>query len=683
MAYKIKAKHNIPKKSIPLNLRYNDAEANLPDIPIMLSDTEKIFTLTGWENVPGGIDVEKISIVERTYEDSENIYNINSVNIGLDGGQNTATMEAQIEYENYENDAQDVTDDKHDDIIAAYLSKQYTLAASMILSDNAKKRYDVRKSIKDTMSDIYDDAEFASEYGGDKECAIVVERCGDRVPYCSIYFRNTLLEANSQYGRILGYEKAAGMGQTINCEGRKNGAACFGPMKNWNILTYSLKVPDLTDTIIEMPELYHGDPANSSVLSICFAPDYTEASTSYRPCSGVVYVDGYKLSNERRAFYRVRIDNGNHVVSANSIKYDGKTNWYTLGNHYITTPLYSDNVLKIVIFNDEAKHGIYQDLYLQAKANKWGLPPSMFRGSAPTPPEEMETDGWPAIPADFSVIETSLYMRYIQNSDGSWDGYAFLNCGRNDVEIPVKFGFGDTSVQYTLHAGVLGKCSNVMKTSPGMVFETPISTGNWTDAIYEGDSQKIAYVIGEVVSSYDPWSGYEHVCLPPSNKSTISFDYRKNDYIVAFGDLDNSISDIDENGTKVLSGGLDTLFQNGEYTETTFPHEYKREKASGFYRIVKFTTTGRHIIGPFKASTDESGYSFNPDPSGGTVIAENKINLIADNAFNNLTSRFSKKTIQYTDGGNTYTGYIFVANDSEGPGEYIITNSNDERVSGS
>lgn len=677
MAYKIKIKHNVEGKSIPLTLKYTDESVHFPNISVNLTDTDKVVTLSGWGENEEGIDVEKISVVEKSYEDDENVYNINSVNIGLDTGPDTASEEAKEEYENYENTVPDETDSKHDEIIEAYLNKQYDLVKTLILSDNSKIKYDFRNDLRtDDYWSRLSDADFYEEFGDSKECAIIMEKVGNRIPYASIYFGSSLLEANSQYSRIMGYYKCTAQGQSINSEGRKAPIHAFGYMGTRGTLHYDIRTPDLKESdIIVKDELFSGDENNASILSICFAPDYTEASTSYKPCSGVVYVDGCKLTTGRKPYYRVKIDNGQHVVFATDIKFKGKTGWETFGNHYITTPLYSDNILKIPVFSDEADHGMYNDLYQQGKSGRWGLPSRMFRGSAPTPPEEMENEGWPAIPMNYDVIPASLYVRYIQKSDGNWDAYPFwLDCNLGNVQIPVKYG--DTQYTMTVSASDMPICRNVYHTQPGVVVEIPINTGNF---LYSSDQK--AYVIGEVRASYDVWSGQEHVSLLPSNSDSANFDYWRNDINFLLGELNPSLAtDIYKQGTRAINGELETLFENGAYSASTFASAYyPREYSSNmhYYRVVKFTKTGRHVIGPFRNTIYEEGYTLKPWYSLGN---QNKLNVIADMGFNDITSNFAQASIKYTIDGVEYTGSIYVSKNEEGPAEYILANGFDSRV---
>lgn len=54
MAYKIKIKHNVEGKSIPLTLKYTDESVHFPNISVNLTDTDKVVTLSGWgENEEG------------------------------------------------------------------------------------------------------------------------------------------------------------------------------------------------------------------------------------------------------------------------------------------------------------------------------------------------------------------------------------------------------------------------------------------------------------------------------------------------------------------------------------------------------------------------------------------------------------------------------------------------------
>lgn len=385
MAVKIKIKHNVTGKTLPLHLKYEDSNLNLPEAYVDITDREQTIELTGWTAAVDGISVDKISVSEEEVTEGDTIYKINSVNIGMESGANTASEE--VEEQMSEREPSTISEptcegsaaSNWDAIVAAHNAKNYTERTRLIKEDESKFFYDRSEDIRHTTynESHYTDASFAAKYGSIVSSALLTQKAGV-LSYGSIYFGPVLIEANSRYARIKDWEKSTLMTQTINEEGRKNGATSHGYMtKNQGTQVLTYRTPDLTSEIYEFEGLYSGVEENSSVLTICLVPSYTEASSSYRPCIGDFYVDGVKVESGK-AFVRVRIDNGNHVVYADNVNFMEKTEWSTLGNHHITTPLYSDGILKIVVFNDNEDHGIYPRLYLQAKNNKWGLPCNMF-----------------------------------------------------------------------------------------------------------------------------------------------------------------------------------------------------------------------------------------------------------------------------------------------------------------
>lgn len=356
MAYKIKIKHNATGKVLPLHLKYNDETTNFPEISVSIQDSEQEVSLDAWNVGDEGIDVEKITISETQYTSGNDVYKINSVNIGLDAGPDTASEE--VEDEMSHRDPSTITEPTCDDslasnwdaIAAAHAAKNYSERTRLIKEDPTKFFYDRSYDIRHTNYNEthYTDAEFAEQYGSLVSSGFLLTKAGV-LSYGSLYFGPVLIEANSRYGKAKDWEKSTLMTQVINEEGRKNGVTSHGYMKNnQGTQVLGIRVPDLKDTVIVKNELYSGVENNSSVLTVCCVPSYSEASTAYRPASGVVYIDDVQINSSRKPFVRVRIDNGEHVVRVEDTKYGGKTNWNTLGNHHITTPLYSDNILKIV-----------------------------------------------------------------------------------------------------------------------------------------------------------------------------------------------------------------------------------------------------------------------------------------------------------------------------------------------
>jgi len=387
MAYRINIKHNIEGVSMDLHLKY-ESNDNFPEIPITLTDQPQTIQLVGWEPGDEGLDIEKIKIREPQYEINDKIYVIESVGINIGKGAYTSDQEVIDEAMNEEVSIDTSVQSNQEAIIAefnsSYSTGNYNTAiGQLICEDESKHLYDITYSIRNTTynSTHYpNDDDFAAEYGTIMKGAFLGQRTPSgykgRITYGSIYFNSILLEANSQYARFQTWEKAIVGSQSINEEGRKNGSASYGLLRReYRLCTIDIRIPDKTDTIVNV---YDGPDENADVLSITFAPDYTESSTSFRPCKGNIYVDGVKiLSND--TFVRVRLEKGRqYVITADGISFMSMTDWQTLGNHYVTMPLYSDNILKIVVFNDNHNHGIYSDVYNQAKQNKWGLPDSLF-----------------------------------------------------------------------------------------------------------------------------------------------------------------------------------------------------------------------------------------------------------------------------------------------------------------
>lgn len=388
MAYKIKIKHDIEGKTIPLHLKYNSND-NLPEIAVNLTDTEQIISLDDWTANDNTIDVEKIIIEENQIEEGDKIYKIESV-INLDSGGNTAVENVVAEETEKEVSIDESTaaSSNQEQIISTYNTSYNTGGynlniGELVCTDETKHLYDRTYDIRHTNYNMshYNDDEFNEEYGVMMNGAFLAHKTPSgyrgRVSYTSIYYGPVLIEANSQYARYRDYEKSIISSQSINEEGQKNGSASYGLLKKeYRLCAVSIRIPDKEDDIVNV---YTGPDSDADILSISFAPDYTTASTAYSPCTGNIYVNGTKVATSKK-FVRVRLQkNTEYVISADNIKFMNSTDWNTLGNHYVSVPLYSDNILKIVVFNENKDHGIYSNLYSQARQNNWGLPSSMFR----------------------------------------------------------------------------------------------------------------------------------------------------------------------------------------------------------------------------------------------------------------------------------------------------------------
>lgn len=386
MAYRIKIKHNIEGEQIPLHLKY-ESNDNFPEIPITMTDTEQTVTLTGWNPGEDGLDVDKIKIREKQYEINDKIYEIESVGINISAGPETAGNDVIQEIVQEDVSIDENTPESHQAAIIAEYNAHYstgsynTSIGELICTDETKHLYDRTYDIRHTRSnESLSDEEFHDDYGDIAVGAFIAHKSADgykgRVSYGSIYYNTVLIEANSQYARFKDYLKNIIGAQSINEEGRKAGATSYGLLRRENrCCTVSVRIPDVSDTVVR---LYDGPDENADILSITFAPDYTEASTAYRPCTGDIYVNDTKVCSGD-AFVRVRLQKGvQYIIHADNISFMKSTDWQTLGNHYVTMPLYSDNILKIVVFNENNDHGIYPNLYQQARANNWGLPASLF-----------------------------------------------------------------------------------------------------------------------------------------------------------------------------------------------------------------------------------------------------------------------------------------------------------------
>ena len=657
MALKIKIKHNVTGKVLPLHLKYDDPNTNFPEISVNMRDSEQDVTLSNWNIGADGIDAEKIKISEVQYQDGNDVYKINSVNIGIDAGPGTASEE--VEDEMSHRDPSTITEPTCDDslasnwdaIAAAHAAKNYSERTRLIKEDPTKFLYDRSYDIRHTnySESHYTDEEFAAEYGDVVTGAILTTKAGV-LSYGSIFFGTVLIEANSRYAKVKDWEKSSFMTQTINEEGRKNGCCCHGYMRNnkgTQVLSY--RVPDLTDTIIVNNELYSGDINNSSVLTVCFVPSYSEASTAYRPASGTVFIDDVQVNSGLKPFVRVRIDNGEHVVRAGNVKYGGKTNWNTLGNHHITTPLYSDNILKIVLFNDDADHGIYPNLYLQAKNNRWGLPCSMFEnGGSDTPSGSDDPSVTP--PAGSEVANIGLKARLSSKPNGSWWVTAYLDARNSNIEYPVTF---------KLNGNVVG---NSTITNTGAQFQLSCGPTNGVveqvevvPAPYVMDGNTAYEIPDEAIEiSYDVLEDVQYttsVWRKPSNESSLNFNYAALDRIALFGALADGITVPDtENGTITLSGDIDTLYKPGTSGMTAVSNRMDLETEFFNYERQFMFGGGMMVMGPFKATVNgDEGYVIDM-PSGMRIAHQ----------YYDMTNNFVRRQVKYTHNGTQYTGIVYI-----------------------
>ncbi len=658
MALKIKIKHNVSGKVLPLHLKYEDTTKDFREIPVNIGDSEQTVDLSDWNVGEEGIDVEKVKISEVQYQDGNDVYKINSVNIGIDAGPDTASEDVEEEMSHRE--ASTITEPTCDDslvsnwdaIVAAHAAKNYTERTRLIKEDPTKFFYDRSYDIRHTSYNEthYTDETFAEKYGSLVSSGFLLSKAGV-LSYGSLYFGPVLIEANSRYGKAKDWEKSSLMTQVINEEGRKNGVTCHGYMKNnQGTQVLGIRVPDLTDAVIVNNELYSGDINNSSVLTVCFIPSYSEASTSYSPAVGTVFIDDVQVNSRLKAFVRVRIDNGEHVVRAGNVKYGGKTNWNTLGNHHIATPLYSDNILKIVLFNDDEDHGIYPNLYLQAKNNKWGLPCSMFEnGGSDTPSGSDDPSVTP--PAGSNVVNTTLMVRYIQQSDGKWEAYAFLNTNNENISYPVTFKKNGTVIGTTNASCVTA--GDVLLNYQGTV--GVVDKFDVVPDVYVMDGNN-AYEVVQVDESYDVYAGYNYGWAEPSNKGSLNFDYAKLDHSLLYGNL---ASEYNKDGNIALEGDIESAFYVGTdgtiyCFKSTVSNNLRFENTVLDYRRCLDFGWGQRIVGPFKASvTGDEQY---------TLAIPNGLRIL-DSNYQDITSRFAVKTITYNHNGSTYTGNVLVGPD--------------------
>ena len=657
MALKIKIKHNVSGKVLPLHLKYDDPNTNFPEISVNMRDSEQDVTLSNWNIGADGIDAEKIKISEVQYQDGNDVYKINSVNIGIDAGPDTASEE--VEDEMSHRDPSTITEPTCDDslvsnwdaIVAAHNAKNYTERTRLIKEDPTKFFYDRSYDIRHTSYNEthYTDAEFAEQYGSLVSSGFLLTKAGV-LSYGSLYFGPVLIEANSRYGKAKDWEKSSLMTQVINEEGRKNGVTCHGYMKNnQGTQVLDIRVPDLKDTVIVNNELYSGVESNSSVLTVCCVPSYSEASTSYSPASGVVYIDDVQVNSTRKPFVRVRIDNGEHVVRVEDTKYKGKTNWNTLGNHHITTPLYSDNILKIVLFNDDEDHGIYPNLYLQAKNNRWGLPCSMFEnGGSDTPSGNDDPSVTP--PAGAEVENIGLKVRLSSKPNGSWWVTAYLDARNSNIQYPVTF---------KLNGNVVG---NSTITNTGDQFQ--LSCGPTNGIVEQVEVVPAPYVMdgntayeipdSAIEISYDVLEDVQYttsVWRKPSNESSLNFNYAALDRIALFGALADGITVPDtENGTITLSGDIDTLYKPGTSGMTAVSNRMDLETEFFDYERQFMFGGGMMVMGPFKATVNgNEGYVI--DMPSGMRIAQQ---------YYDMTNNFVRRQVKYTHNGTQYTGIVYI-----------------------
>ena len=663
MALKIKIKHNVSGKVLPLHLKYDDPNTNFPEISVDMRDSVQDVTLSNWNVGADGIDAEKIKISEVQYQDGNDVYKINSVNIGIDAGPDTASED--VEDEMSHRDPSTITEPTCDDsltsnwdaIVAAHNAKNYTERTRLIKEDPTKFFYDRSYDIRHTSYNEthYTDAEFAEKYGSLVSSGFLLTKAGV-LSYGSLYFGPVLIEANSRYGKAKDWEKSTLMTQVINEEGRKNGVTSHGYMKNnQGTQVLGIRVPDLKDEVIVKNDLYSGVESNSSILTVCFVPSYSEASTAYRPASGVVYIDDVQINSTRLPFVRVRINNGEHVVRVEDTKYGGKTNWNTLGNHHITTPLYSDNILKIVLFNDDEDHGIYPNLYLQAKNNRWGLPCSMFEnGGSETPSGSDDPSVTP--PAGSEVVPISLRVRYIQNSDGTWAAAPMLNSNNNSLEYPVTFKRNGTVLKKLIsHNGYVGTQDLNYQGTVGVVDKFDVVPDPY---VLIGNN---AYEIAQVDESYDVYADNAMYCwAEPSNKESLNFDYSTLDGEILYGRINTPTITVpsSESTAIVLDGDIETAFytpinaSSPDCNKTTLTHNLLiEETAWGYRRCINFKGYGQKMIGPLRATLNGSEQYTMDMPASLKIL---------DSNYEDITSNLMKRKITYQHNGSSYTGYVYI-----------------------
>ena len=654
MAFKIKIKHNVSGKVLPLHLKYEDATKDFTEIPVNIGDSEQTVDLSDWNIGTEGIDAEKIKISEVQYQDGGDVYKINSVNIGIDAGPDTASEE--VEEQMSELEPSTITEPTCDDSLvsnwdAIVAANDATERTRLIKEDPTKFFYDRSYDIRHTSYNEthYTDAEFSEQYGSLVSSGFLLTKAGV-LSYGSLYFGPVLIEANSRYGKAKDWEKSSLMTQVINEEGRKNGVTCHGYMKNnQGTQVLGIRVPDLKDTVIVNDELYIGVESNSSVLTVCCVPSYSEASTSYSPASGVVYIDDVQVNSTRKPFVRVRIDNGEHVVRVEDTKYKGKTNWNTLGNHHITTPLYSDNILKIVLFNDDEDHGIYPNLYLQAKNNKWGLPCSMFEnGGSDTPSGSDDSSVTP--PAGSEVTNIGLKIRLSSKPNENWWVAAYLDASNSNIEYPVTFKLNgnvvgnstitNTGAQFQLSCGPTNGIVEQIEVVP----DPYVMDGNTAYEIPDSAIEISYDVLEDVQYTTSVWR-------KPSNESSLNFNYAALDRIALFGALADGITVPDtENGTITLSGDIDTLYKSGTSGMTAVSNRMDLETEFFDYERQFMFGGGMMVMGPFKATVNGNEGYVTDMPSGMRIVHQ----------YYDMTDNFVRREVKYTHNGTQYTGIVYI-----------------------
>lgn len=435
MSYKIKIKHNLPKldgktQYITVSLCYvdpnspnynadkSDVENSIfPVINLVLTDEYDYHFLDSWDpGENGSIDVDKIKIVNPklvpSVDDSDSepqdaddnvVIKIEQIAINIASPTQRASQEV-IDDELNKDESYDSNNTIQYEILGAlnnqypdpsdtrrppirYISNTYNEnLGKLIHHDESKHLYDVVTSINrkyankpDMRIYIFGTNILHGAFVAFKESNAHIDR---RTSYTSIYYSNTLIEANSQYARFVTYQDDSIGSQAINEEGNKNGVRCYGHLtRDYRLCDCQSKIPSKTDSIVNT--VYDGE--DSAVLYISFAPAYSEASTGYKAIIGDIYINDVKIA--RGTFVRVRLKIGQEYTvhaSAFSSNGDRSTNskLKTLGKHKVTLPLYSDNILKIVVYDETESH-FNDDLSVQARANLWGLPRDMFVGPLP------------------------------------------------------------------------------------------------------------------------------------------------------------------------------------------------------------------------------------------------------------------------------------------------------------
>lgn len=81
MAYKIRIKHDFEGKILPIHLKYNDSNYELPEISVDLTDSYQVVPLYDWEAIVSTLDASKVSVVETDVKQGMYIYKFNSIRI--------------------------------------------------------------------------------------------------------------------------------------------------------------------------------------------------------------------------------------------------------------------------------------------------------------------------------------------------------------------------------------------------------------------------------------------------------------------------------------------------------------------------------------------------------------------------------------------------------------------------